>query len=202
MINVPNLMISYTNLSLLTKTDTHPCYDNLKANHTGMIMNTPPVQHTMTEPFMVTGLRVRTNNNAEMTPQTGKIGGLWESFYTQLSPRLNESDQAHIYGVYTGYESDHTGAFDVVAGVKNPVINTQTTDLDSELSSQLTTVAVQSGSYLVFSGEGELPQTVISLWQDIWHYFTQNHCPHRRKYSTDFEHYTSNHAVDIYIAIE
>ncbi len=63
--------------------------------------------------FEVTGIIVRTTNENEMNPATAKITNLWESFYANASPKLSKS--AKIYGVYTNYESDCTGAFDVIA---------------------------------------------------------------------------------------
>ncbi len=63
--------------------------------------------------FEVSGIVVRTTNENEMNPSTAKIANLWETFYINASPKLPE--KAKIYGIYTNYESDCTGAFDVIA---------------------------------------------------------------------------------------
>ncbi|HAF2609321.1 TPA: hypothetical protein G8N50_004761, partial [Salmonella enterica] len=61
----------------------------------------------------LTGLSVRTTNVQESHASTAKIAGLWEKFMAEVSPEL--SDNSEVYGVYTNYASDFTGAFDVVA---------------------------------------------------------------------------------------
>ena len=48
-----------------------------------------------------------------MSGEGAKIAGLWQQFYTDIAPNLTPSSQ--VYGVYTHYESDVTGEFDVFA---------------------------------------------------------------------------------------
>ncbi len=139
------------------------------------------------EKINVTGISVRTTNANEMTPANAKIGALWEKFYTELAPKLSPNSQ--VFGLYTNYESDHTGAFDVVAC--SDVINTQ----------ELESFQVNSGKYLVFSGVGEMPQAVISLWGEVWNYFSSADCQYERAFTTDFELYKSETEIEIYIAI-
>lgn len=49
------------------------------------------------------------------------------------------------------------------------------------------TVQVLAGDYLVFTGQGQLPQAVLDVWQRIWAYF---------------EAYTSPTDVTVWIGIE
>ncbi|MCW4628168.1 MULTISPECIES: GyrI-like domain-containing protein [Marinomonas] len=65
----------------------------------------------------------------------------------------------------------------------------------------LETVSLPAGTYLVFSGEGQMPQVVVSVWEEIWAYFSRDNCPHQRAYTVDFECYTSEHSVEVYIAL-
>jgi predicted transcriptional regulator YdeE len=90
------------------------------------------------------------------------------------------------FGVYSNYESDAQGAFDVTAGVA---------------VSQGGTVQVPAGDYLVFTGQGELPQSVLDVWQRIWAYFGA-HPEIKRRFQSDFEAYTSPHAVTVWIGVE
>jgi predicted transcriptional regulator YdeE len=69
--------------------------------------------------FTVAGLRVRTTNAAEHQPQSAKIGPMWGRFFSeeQAESIPGKIPGSAIYGVYSAYESDASGAFDVTAGV-------------------------------------------------------------------------------------
>jgi predicted transcriptional regulator YdeE len=143
------------------------------------------------ECFDVVGFSVRTKNEDEMKTGMAKIGGLWSQFFLNAGPKL--LPESKIYGVYTHYESDFTGCFDVIAGS-----DTLTTDT----LEGLTKVTIPSGNYLCFSAQGIMPQTVIALWGEVWSYFTAGDCPHTRLYTADFELYKNTTDVEIYIAVE
>lgn len=136
------------------------------------------------------GLSTRTNNRAEMSADSAKIGSLWQAFFesSQLTAMLNSP----MYGVYYDYESDMNGEFAVLVGkaIDAPVEANHFTSLDLE-----------AGKYLKFTGQGDMPQCVIDLWGQVWGYFSANDCPHQRRYQTDFEVYLSATEVEIYIGI-
>src|ERR1700742_4327988 len=69
--------------------------------------------------FTVAGLRVRTTNAAEHQAETAKIGPMWGQFFGKELAETIPGKSAHspIYGVYSAYESDASGEFDVIAGV-------------------------------------------------------------------------------------
>ena len=52
-----------------------------------------------------------------------------------------------LYGVYSSYEAGDDGAFDITAGVA--------------VSGDPATVQIEAGEYLVFSGQGQMPQLVL-----------------------------------------
>ena len=135
------------------------------------------------------GLKVRTNNQDEMTEGKGKIGPLWQDFYQTIASELNEN--AQVFGVYTNYDTDHTGPFDVYAATSKPI---------SKLV--LDKVDIQAGNYLKFQKTGEMPQAVIDLWGEVWAYFSSRDCQHKRAYTTDFEFYKGTNEVEIAIAIK
>ena len=61
-------------------------------------------------------------------------------------------------------------------------------------------VQIEGGDYLVFNGQGQMPQMVLEVWQAIWQYFEQH--PHiRRRYCTDFEAYSGPEEVAIHIGV-
>lgn len=149
--------------------------------------------------FTVHGLSVRTKNANEMQPATAKIGQLWGDFYQHIIPKLKVASLS--YGVYSQYESDFNGEFDVLAGADSASV------MDAADREGLDSVVITAGTYLVFSKKGAMPQAVIEAWGDVWAYFSAKDCPHQRAYSTDFEQYRSMSEmsemseVDIYIAI-
>ncbi|WP_394183625.1 GyrI-like domain-containing protein [Marinomonas posidonica] len=138
--------------------------------------------------IQVAGLSVRTTNDAEMTPDTAKISALWAKFYGDLSPMLDP--HSRVFGLYTHYESDHTGAFDVVACA------------DSLTGKNLEEHQIPAGNYVKFQHTGEMPQAVIDLWGEVWAYFASEKCAHTRAFTTDFECYKSEQEVEIYIAVK
>ena len=148
-----------------------------------------PTRQTLNQPIAIAGISVRTTNAAEFNPVTGKIAGLWGRFFSEgLFDKLpNKLAASPIYGVYSNYESDYMGAFDVTAGVA-------VTKPESQLE-------LQAGEYLVFSAVGPMPQTVLQTWGVVWQYFQSN--PNvQRRYATDFEAYTGADKVEIHIGVQ
>jgi predicted transcriptional regulator YdeE len=139
------------------------------------------------EAFKIKGFQARTTNAAEQSPQTGKIGGLWQQFFTSS---LFEPT-ATVVGVYNNYESDAFGAFDVTAGVAF----SQSDAPDAK------TVQIRAGQYLVFHGKGAMPQAVIDAWVQVWQHFGQPRNDFERVYATDFEQYVGADEVVVHIGI-
>jgi predicted transcriptional regulator YdeE len=143
------------------------------------------------EAFSVMGFQARTTNAAEQNPQTGKIGGLWQQFFG--SPLFQPT--AGVVGVYSQYESDAMGAFDVTAGAPSDAIALGTAPANTQ------TVRIQAGQYLVFRGKGAMPQAVIDAWGQIWQHFGQPRTDVARVYQTDFEQYIGADEVAIHIGV-
>ncbi|UZE21737.1 GyrI-like domain-containing protein [Pseudomonas sp. B21-056] len=144
------------------------------------------------EPFSVAGLQVRTRNTDEQQADTARIGPMWERFFTEgLFDRIPaRQSESFVYGVYSNYESDATGYFDVTAGV----------EVDAT-SPGYPAVDIEGGDYLVFSAKGAMPDCVIQTWGLIWAYFADNPQTLRR-FATDFEVYSGPDAVAIYIGVQ
>ena len=109
--------------------------------------------------FAIAGPSVRTTNREESSPATGRIPGLWARFFGEnVMGRTAHRDPADPcnYGVYSAYESDAHGAFDVTAGVA---------------VAQGGAVHVEAGDYLVFPAHGPMPQAVLGAWMAVWQYF-------------------------------
>lgn len=139
--------------------------------------------------LMISGISITTNNKNEMNEKTAKIAGLWDEYESKnvYSATHDKANNSSMYGVYSNYESDLNGDYDVTVGV--------------EVTKSKKAIVIEDEKYLVFKKEGELPQVVVDTWEEIWDYF-ENNDEYKRKYSIDFEHYTKEDEIEIYISIE
>ncbi|MDM0074141.1 GyrI-like domain-containing protein [Variovorax sp. J2P1-59] len=139
--------------------------------------------------FNVAGVTARTTNRHESDPDAAQIGALWDRFfeervYEKTPHRINDM---RLFGVYSAYEADAQGAFDITTGVA--------------VSDGPSAVRIEGGDYLVFTGQGEMPQMVLAVWKAIWQYF-EDHPEIRRRYRSDFEAYSGPEQVAIHIGVE
>lgn len=141
------------------------------------------------EEKIIRGLSVRTKNSDEMSPETAKIGQLYQKFDQDIT--INYKEGARVYGVYYDYESDETGEFAVLAG----------SDRAESDKVCLEQVKIPAGKYMVFYGRGEMPQVVIDIWGKIWDYFSRVDSSHKRAFTTDFEYYKNPNEIEIHIAV-
>ena len=102
----------------------------------------------------------------------------------------NSTPNTTVFGVYSDYESDANGHYNVTVG----------TTSDNH-SAELSAVKINSGNYLIFQGKGAMPLTVIETWKRIWDYFTEESA-YQRCFMTDFEAYSNNDEVAIYIGVK
>jgi len=139
----------------------------------------------------INGLCTRTDNATEMDQKTGKIGTLWQAFDAAVAVDYKNGER--VYGVYSNYESDHTGKFTVLVGFDGP-------SFPSSLN--LEKITIPAAKYLVFSHKGEMPQIAIDAWTDVWNYFSNSKVSHQRLYSTDFEYYPNGNEIEVHIAVK
>lgn len=137
------------------------------------------------ESFTVTGLSTRTQNRDEFNEQTAKLPSLWQQFYAS-----GLVTNATIFGVYSDYASDENGLYTVTAGV---IYDKKNADFDS--------VKIQAGNYLLFQGLGPMPDAVIAAWQKVWAYFATEQ-QYQRNFVSDFESYSGEQEVIIYIGLK
>lgn len=163
-----------------------------------------PKQLKHFDAFTVSGLSTRTTNIDESNPKTAKIGQLWRDFFGRdlMSIIPNREPNTPIYGVYSGYESDQNGFFDVNAGVRiSDVLDDETDDIIKQAASEFTTITIEAGEYMAFPTVGEMPQRIIDGWGMVWAHF-EGETAYKRRFTTDFEQYVDNDNVVIYIAVE
>jgi predicted transcriptional regulator YdeE len=144
------------------------------------------------QPRLVAGLATRTTNAAETSPETARIPAIWQRFMTEDWPsRLAQiGASGPSLAVYSGYESDHTGSYQLLVG--------REVRTSERVTSPLQHVAVPAGSYLVFQCAGPLPQAVIEGWKAVWAFFDRRGAP-ARAYTYDVEVYTDG--VEIWVSI-
>lgn len=142
-----------------------------------------PIVKTI-ESIKIAGFSIHTQNSDEFELSTAKIPTLWQHFYA--SPLANEHT---IYGVYSNYESDVDGYYTLTVGAAI-----------TENKQGLAEIVIQSGNYLVFDNAGHRPEVVIKTWQQIWAYFSNNPL-HKRNFISDFELYSDENNVEVYIGI-
>jgi predicted transcriptional regulator YdeE len=148
------------------------------------------------------GLRVRTNNNNEMNPETSKIGELagqfWgENIAAQIPHRVNPGVTLSVYteyesnehGDYTYFIGEEVGSFDPTPG-------------------ELQKLTILAGKYQKFTTpSGKMPEVVVNAWREIWT-MSRHDFGGERAYVADFEVYDqraidpTNTSVDIYIGIK
>ena len=144
-------------------------------------------------PFRIAGIKVRTTNRDESSPDRAKLGSLWERFFQEGIPGkvANQVPGSAVYGVYSEYESDLNGEYSVTAGVQ----------IDPSATGEgFNYVDVSGGEYLVFEGKGAMPEVVIETWRNVWEYFS-NASEFKRAYITDFELYKGMDEVAIHISV-
>src|SRR5262245_31436990 len=143
----------------------------------------------------VAGLAIRTTNAAETSPSTAKIPSLWQRFMTE-----RWGDQLESLGalgppiaVYSAYESDASGSYQLLVGREVPV--------STKVSAPLQVVSLPDASYLVFPCPGPVPQAVIDGWQEVWSRFGRKGAP-TRSYTYDFEIYVEGKPVEIWVSVD
>jgi len=140
--------------------------------------------------LMLLGISTRTNNVNEKDKETHKIAPLWEKYDEEniYSKTLNKANNTSFYGLYSNYESDVNGDYDATVAVE-------------VTKSKNNAMVIENKKYLVFTKQGELPEICTELWEEIWDYFANN-SEYERAYTIDFEKYSKENLIDIYISIK
>jgi predicted transcriptional regulator YdeE len=139
------------------------------------------------EAFSLVGTKIRTSNNNK----GGEIGKHWNTaFQNPAMKTIIDKKSEMPFGLYSHYESDHTGEFDHIVAF-NGVSS----------SEYLTTVSIAESDYLEFDASGTQPDGVINMWIEIWNYFEIN-TSNKRTFLADFEEYISDTDVKILIGIK
>jgi predicted transcriptional regulator YdeE len=142
--------------------------------------------------FTVVGPFVRTTNAVEMSGKDGRIGPLWHHFLNGSANAIpGVVDPKTIYAVYTGYESDETGAYDLILG--------KSVRAAQQAPPEMKSVAIPASRYRIFAATDRSPDAIMAAWRDVYRYFA-DHPAERRAFTYDFEQH-SEAGTRIFIAI-
>ncbi len=142
--------------------------------------------------FNIIGISVRTNNSVG-----GKdIGNLWGKFMGEgIFEKIPNKTSYDIYGIYTDYESDHTGDYTAIVGCHVSSL--------ADIPKGMIGITIPESNYEIFTAKGKMPECVYGEWVGIW-----NNKEIERTYVADFEVYgtkSQNPAdaeVDIFISVK
>ncbi len=147
------------------------------------------------------GIACRTNNKAEASSDSAKIGVTLQQYFTaKLSAQIeNRKSTGKTYCVYTEYASDVNGDYTYFVGEEVSSFGSIATGM------QHITIPVQT--YAKFtSARGLMPDVCINLWHKIWNMSAQE-LQGERAYIADFEVYDeraidfTNTELDVYVGI-
>ena len=159
------------------------------------------------EAFNVCGLATRTHNDNERNPDTAKIPGLWQRYFSEEVAHNTpyKTEDTALYGVYSLYDSDERGVYTLLAGTRiNRFVQPALTESNHTDDDAMHCTTVEGGRYLVFTSEGEIPEVIFETWHWIWNFFAEPDCAFKRKFTTDFERMEpgDSNRIQIFIAIE
>lgn len=140
----------------------------------------------------VAGIKVRTKNSDPNMNNT--IGEVWKRFYEDgIYLTIPDKKNDKCIGLYTNYESDVRGAYDVMVCCEiQESLKGTTSMVQSE--------TIPAGKYAKFIIHGHVQQAVAEFWTKLWSMNLD------RKFSCDFEEYQGssdmdNSEIQIYISI-
>lgn len=150
---------------------------------------------------MLIGIQVRTNNQSEIDPMTGKIFPIVRRFFHEkLFENIpNRTKPGTTFCCYTDYESDHNGDYTYFIGE-------EVNSLD-EVPQGFEKLIIPAQNYAKFTtNPAPMPDVVRNAWFSIWK-MTDSDLGGKRRYETDFEIYDErandhqNIVMDLYIGV-
>ncbi|MGV3631683.1 MAG: GyrI-like domain-containing protein [Bacteroidota bacterium] len=107
----------------------------------------------------IIGISVETTNQNNQAMQD--IGAMWEGFMNEnIAARIPNSTGAEIYSVYFDYESDHTGKYTNMIGLRVSSLN--------EIPAGMIGKSFPAHEMQKFTAKGKIPMSIYQTWQQIW----------------------------------
>lgn len=141
----------------------------------------------------IIGVTLRTSNERESHPDTASIPIMWRNFfeYNVMAGIPNQLDPMSVYGVYSNYESDEMGEYDLLIGLQSGA---------TEKPANFNISTIVEGKYLVFPVLEASPDGIKDTWAGIEGYFDTMET-YKRAFTSDFELYQGRSDISIYISI-
>lgn len=153
------------------------------------------------EKIMLMGMKVRTNNQAELDPKTAKLFPCVQKYFHQNIAAWipNRLHPGTTYCAYTDYASDHEGDYTYFIGEEVSSM--------AGIPDTLEALIIPLQTYAKFTnGPGSMPDVIKKPWQQIWQ-MSPKELGGKRSFRTDFEIYDErandhqNIILDIYVGI-
>lgn len=126
------------------------------------------------EEKMVAGIKIRTKNSDKNVKRN--IGMLWDKFYKEgIYESIPDKKNGKSIGLYTNYESDADGAYDVFVCCEVKSLSNLPEKVESKI--------IPGGKYAEFVIKGDTHKAIAEFWMKLWNMNID------RKYSCDFEEY-------------
>jgi len=155
----------------------------------GTLLNSPM------DNLKIIGIATETTNQDGRSAQ--EIGRLWERFYAEnIMRRILDRAGDEVYAIYTDYESDYTGKYTIIIGLKVNSLN--------HVPMGLVGREFEPIPFRQFTAKGPMPGAVVEAWKEIW----KNDKELNRSYQYDYEVYGAacqngeNSVVDIFVGIK
>ena len=108
--------------------------------------------------FRIIGIQTETTN--ENGKAAVDLGKLWERFFTDnVQSQITNKMSEEIYSIYTDYESDYTGNYRAIIGLK--------VDKLDKIPEGLFGREFNGGKYQKFLAKGKMPDAVATSWKEI-----------------------------------
>ena len=143
--------------------------------------------------FKIIGIGIESTNENGRAAED--LGNLWSRFYAEnVFAQIPNKISDDIYAIYSDYESDYTGKYTCVIGLK--------VDSLEKVPAGLIGREFNGGTYQKIIARGQMPKAIVEAWKGIWAKDEEL----KRSYTADFEVYSQksqngdNSEVEIYIA--
>lgn len=149
----------------------------------------------MTLGFKIIGISVRTTN--QNNKAATDLDELWQRFYSEnIFEQIPNKTSSEILSIYTDYESDYTGTYTTLIGVRVSTL--------IEIPDGLIGREFGEENFELFTAKGEMPAAVLTSWKEIWAKDKELN----RAYDYDFEVYGADSQkgkdseVEIFVSVK
>lgn len=121
--------------------------------------NPETMKNQTIQKFYVIGISIRTTN--ENGQSSGDLEALWGKFWgEEIQKQIPNKVNDDIYAVYTDYETDFTGPYTVIIGLRVSSLE--------DVPEGFVAITIEKTVYQKFVSKGKMPEAVFNTWMEIW----------------------------------